>query len=111
MIEVIKIEFIVPANLQQLLHLNLLSPSSSSSSSSSSLSLSTVVTVGLQPLTSNPRERDTFFVCAEITSGSLERNVVVGLEAENNTAIRKLYIVHKGRTRAKTGKLKYIAKF
>ena len=52
-----------------------------------------MVTVGLQPLTSNPREHDTFLVCAEITSGSLERNIVIGLEAENNTAIRKSYIV------------------
>ncbi len=54
-------------------------------------SSSTAITVGLQPLISTFRERDTFLVCVQITSGSLERNVVVGLEAENNTAIRKSY--------------------
>ena len=53
-----------------------------------SISLSTVVTVGLQPLTSNVQENETFLVCAELTSGSLERDVFIGLEAENSTAIR-----------------------
>ena len=50
-----------------------------------------MVTVGLQPLTSSPTERDIFSICAEISSGSLERSIVVGLEAENSTAIRKSY--------------------
>lgn len=61
------------------------------SPSSLSVSLTIVVTIGLQPLNFSPQERDTLLVCAELTSGSLERNVVVGLEAENDTAIRKSY--------------------
>lgn len=50
--------------------------------------LSTVVTVGLRPLMSTVRENETFLVCAELTLGSLGRDVYVGLEAENRSAIR-----------------------
>ena len=42
--------------------------------------------VGLQPLTSSVQENETFLVCAELTSGSLERDVFIGLEAENSSA-------------------------
>ena len=33
-------------------------------------------------------ENEAFMVCAELTSGYLERDVHVGLEAESNSAIR-----------------------
>ena len=48
-----------------------------------------VVIVGLLPRTSLVEESETFLVCAQLTSGSLEREIYVRLAAENNTAIRK----------------------
>lgn len=52
------------------------------------LHLTAAVTVGLQPIGFIPEEGATLSVCSELTSGSLERDILVGLEAQNNTAIR-----------------------
>lgn len=38
-------------------------------------------------------ESETLLVCAQLTSGSLEREIYVQLAAENNTAIRKHNII------------------
>ena len=48
----------------------------------------TVVTVGLQIPPSTAVENEVFMVCAELTSGCLERDVYVGIEAESSSAIR-----------------------
>ena len=49
----------------------------------------TVVTVGLQiPPSTAAVENEVFMVCAELTSGYLERDVYVGIEAESSSAIR-----------------------
>ena len=47
------------------------------------------MTVGLQQLTFSVREGETFQVCAELIAGSLERDVLIGLEAKNSTATCK----------------------
>ena len=55
-----------------------------------SLSLS-VVTVGLLQPNVTVRENETFFVCTELTSGALERDIFVGLLVSNNSgAMREL---------------------
>lgn len=52
-------------------------------------SLSKVVTIGLLPRTSLVEESESFLVCAQLISGSLEREVYVQLVAEDYSAIRK----------------------
>ena len=50
------------------------------------------ITIDLHPLTVPVRESETFPVCAELMSGSLERNITVVLEAVNNSA-RRAYVM------------------
>ena len=47
------------------------------------------VTIGLRQMNDSVVENETIQVCAELTSGILERAVYVGLEAENSSAIRR----------------------
>ena len=47
------------------------------------------VTVGLQSLNQEVVENQNFSICAQITQGHLERDVRVGMEAKNGSAIRK----------------------
>ena len=51
------------------------------------------VLIGLHPLTAPVREGETFSVCAELMSGSLERSAIVTLEAMNNSAIRTIHMI------------------
>ena len=44
------------------------------------------IEVGLQPIQYAVMENETFPVCAELTDGSLEVNVYVGLEILNGTS-------------------------
>ena len=46
----------------------------------------TVVLLGLQAADLTVMENETFSVCVEITEGSLERNVSIGLVAENSSS-------------------------
>lgn len=48
-----------------------------------------VVTVGLLQPNVTVRENETFSVCVELTAGSLERDVFVGLLVSNSSAVRK----------------------
>ena len=52
-------------------------------------SLSKVVTVGLLPRTSLVEESESILVCAQLMSGSLEREVYVQLVAEDYSATCK----------------------
>ena len=50
--------------------------------------IKTDVTVELHPLNQTVAENQNFTICAQLRQGSLERNVQVGMEAENSSAIR-----------------------
>lgn len=49
-----------------------------------------VVTVGLQMPQSAVLENEDFMVCAELTSGYLQREVFVCLEADNSTSAMRM---------------------
>ena len=51
------------------------------------LFLYSVVEVGLLPLNSTASENETFPVCVELTSGSLERNITVPLLVGDGSAM------------------------
>ena len=53
---------------------------------------STVVAVGLQPVTTSVGENETFQVCASLSNGSLERDVYIGIAAENSSTAIRTYI-------------------
>lgn len=58
-------------------------------------SLQLDVIIGLNPLTTLVRESQTFPVCAQLMSGSLERSITAELEIMNGSAIRMfLYRVY-----------------
>lgn len=40
------------------------------------------------------KENETFPVCVEITSGSVERKAFIGLQVQNSSAQGKAYIIH-----------------
>ena len=46
------------------------------------------IVIGLHLWTAPVRESETFPVCAELLSGSLERSITVALEAINSSALR-----------------------